>query len=102
MYCSKYDFAASAEQDKLLSSPKGETADSATLGKTAGKDAAQDKPTFVSLLGLPAAKDYADQLLAQALENIDSIARAGDGQADGRQTTAALRALATLLVQRTH
>jgi farnesyl diphosphate synthase len=78
------------------------TADSATLGKTAGKDAAQDKPTFVSLLGLPAAKDYADQLLAQALENIDSIARAGDGQADGRQTTAALRALATLLVQRTH
>jgi farnesyl diphosphate synthase len=28
------------------------TADSATLGKTAGKDAAQDKPTYVSLLGL--------------------------------------------------
>ena len=30
------------------------TADSATLGKTAGKDAAQDKPTYVSLLGLDA------------------------------------------------
>jgi farnesyl diphosphate synthase len=27
-------------------------ADSATLGKTAGKDAAHDKPTYVSLLGL--------------------------------------------------
>lgn len=82
------------------------TADSATLGKTAGKDAAQDKPTFVSLMGLTAAKDYADQLLAKALENIDSIDRAGngqaDGQAEGRQSTAALRALAKLLVQRTH
>ncbi len=32
------------------------TADSATLGKTAGKDAAQDKPTFVSLMGLDASK----------------------------------------------
>ena len=28
------------------------TADSVTLGKTAGKDAANDKPTYVSLLGL--------------------------------------------------
>jgi farnesyl diphosphate synthase len=27
------------------------TADTATLGKTAGKDAAADKPTFVSLMG---------------------------------------------------
>ena len=29
------------------------TADSQTLGKTAGKDAANDKPTYVSLMGLP-------------------------------------------------
>ncbi|WP_439114995.1 polyprenyl synthetase family protein [Hydrogenophaga sp.] len=42
------------------------TADSATLGKTAGKDAACDKPTFVSLLGLEEAKAYADRLLDQA------------------------------------
>ncbi len=28
------------------------TQDSATLGKTAGKDAASDKPTYVSLMGL--------------------------------------------------
>ncbi len=44
------------------------TADSATLGKTAGKDAAADKPTFVSLLGLDAAQAYADRVLDQAHE----------------------------------
>lgn len=37
-----------------------------TLGKTAGKDAAQDKPTYVSMLGLPRAKEFAAQLRAQA------------------------------------
>jgi farnesyl diphosphate synthase len=42
------------------------TADSATLGKTAGKDAAADKPTFVSLMGLDAAQAYADRVLDQA------------------------------------
>jgi farnesyl diphosphate synthase len=72
------------------------TADSATLGKTAGKDAAQAKPTFVSLLGLPAAKEYADQLLRQALDSIATV------EAQGLQHTAALRALAHLLVQRSH
>lgn len=43
-------------------------ADSATLGKTAGKDAANDKPTYVSLLGLDQAKSYAQTLLREALE----------------------------------
>ncbi len=42
------------------------TADSATLGKTAGKDAAADKPTFVSLMGLDGAQAYADRVLEQA------------------------------------
>lgn len=42
------------------------TADSATLGKTAGKDAANDKPTYVSLLGLAAARDLAADLRASA------------------------------------
>jgi farnesyl diphosphate synthase len=41
-------------------------ADTQTLGKTAGKDAQQDKPTFVSLMGLPAAKAYAARLLDEA------------------------------------
>jgi farnesyl diphosphate synthase len=42
------------------------TADSVTLGKTAGKDAANDKPTYVSLLGLSRAQQYAEQLLEEA------------------------------------
>ncbi|MDY0013721.1 MAG: polyprenyl synthetase family protein [Rhodocyclaceae bacterium] len=42
-------------------------ADTATLGKTAGKDAANDKPTFVSLLGLVEARDLAEALLADAV-----------------------------------
>jgi farnesyl diphosphate synthase len=69
------------------------TADSATLGKTAGKDAAQDKPTFVSLLGLQASKDYAQQLLAQALASLEG---------SGLQNTDALQALADMLVNRAH
>ncbi|MBR7800887.1 polyprenyl synthetase family protein [Undibacterium fentianense] len=42
------------------------TADSATLGKTAGKDAADNKPTYVSLLGLEASRQLADQLCHDA------------------------------------
>lgn len=38
------------------------TADSVTLGKTAGKDAAANKPTYVSLLGLDASKSLAEKL----------------------------------------
>ena len=67
------------------------TQDSATLGKTAGKDAAHDKPTYVSLLGLEPSRAYAEALLAQALAALD---------ASGLQNTAALRALAKMVVQR--
>lgn len=38
------------------------TADSATLGKTAGKDAADNKPTYVSLLGLERSRELAEKL----------------------------------------
>ena len=69
------------------------TADAATLGKTAGKDAAQDKPTFVSLMGLQASRDYAQQLLAQALASL---------QTSGLEDTHALQALADMLVNRQH
>lgn len=41
-------------------------ADSATLGKTAGKDAEHNKPTYVSLLGLAGAQDLAQTLRSQA------------------------------------
>lgn len=43
------------------------TASTATLGKTAGKDVAADKPTYVSLLGLSDARTYAAELHADAL-----------------------------------
>ena len=67
------------------------TADSATLGKTAGKDAEQDKPTYVSILGLERSQRYAQELLAQALAALD---------ASGLADTRALRALADMVVNR--
>jgi farnesyl diphosphate synthase len=67
------------------------TADSATLGKTAGKDAAQAKPTYVSVLGLEGAQRRANELLDEAL-----AALAGSGLADTR----ALQSLATMVVHR--
>jgi farnesyl diphosphate synthase len=67
------------------------TADSATLGKTAGKDAAQDKPTYVSVLGLERARAHARELLGQARD-----ALAASGLADTR----ALLALAEMVVHR--
>ena len=75
------------------------TADSTTLGKTAGKDAAQDKPTFVSLMGLEGATNYAQQLLSRALTNLDVI---DTFEPHSSQSTAALRALADMLVNRHH
>ena len=69
------------------------TADSVTLGKTAGKDAASDKPTYVSLLGLERAQQYASQLLEQA-----HAALADSGLPDVR----ALAALADMVVRRSH
>jgi farnesyl diphosphate synthase len=67
------------------------TADSATLGKTAGKDAAQDKPTYVALLGLERSAAFAQELLAQALA---ALARTG------LRDTQALHALAIMVVNR--
>lgn len=42
-------------------------ADTATLGKTAGKDADNDKPTYVKLMGLDAARAYAHRLVDDAV-----------------------------------
>ncbi len=42
-------------------------ADTATLGKTAGKDADANKPTYVSILGLQRAKDLAEELYENAI-----------------------------------
>ncbi|MEO8344029.1 MAG: polyprenyl synthetase family protein [Gallionella sp.] len=45
-------------------------ADTATLGKTAGKDANNGKPTYVSLLGVHGAQDMARELHGEALETL--------------------------------
>jgi farnesyl diphosphate synthase len=66
------------------------TADSATLGKTAGKDAAANKPTYVSILGLDASRRLADKLRNDAHEALVPF-----GDKAGR-----LRELADLIVQR--
>ena len=66
------------------------TADSATLGKTAGKDAADNKPTYVSILGLEQSQALAEKLrndAHRALEQFGEKARR-------------LRELADLIVQR--
>jgi farnesyl diphosphate synthase len=67
------------------------TADSATLGKTAGKDADQDKPTYVSVLGLERSAAHAQQLLAQALAALAQ---------SGLRNTRALQGLADMVVNR--
>jgi farnesyl diphosphate synthase len=67
------------------------TADSQTLGKTAGKDAADEKPTFVSLMGLSESRRYAQSLLAQAQASL---------RQSGLPNTTALGALADRLVHR--
>ena len=69
------------------------TADSATLGKTAGKDADNDKPTYVSLMGLQQSQVYAEALLREALGALDDSGLSP-------QRTQALRALADMVVNR--
>ncbi len=69
------------------------TADSATLGKTAGKDANADKPTFVSLMGLDDSRAFAQELLSRALAALDG---------SGLSHTQPLRALADMVVNRHH
>ncbi|WP_426194412.1 polyprenyl synthetase family protein [Massilia sp. DWR3-1-1] len=66
------------------------TADSATLGKTAGKDAAANKPTYVSILGLDESRALAQTLRRDAHEALLPFGE------QGRR----LRELADLIVQR--
>jgi farnesyl diphosphate synthase len=51
-------------------------ADTATLGKTAGKDADNDKPTYVTLLGVQAAKKMAAELHRDALDALTEFGAA--------------------------
>lgn len=66
--------------------------DVATLGKTPGKDAQDHKPTYVSLLGLDASRELAQQLGERAHAALASL-----GPRAGR-----LDALVGLIIQRVH
>ncbi len=65
-------------------------ADTSTLGKTAGKDADSNKPTYVSILGLADAKQHAQKLYQNA---IDALAPFGND-------AIRLRELARFITQR--
>ena len=67
------------------------TADSGTLGKTAGKDAEHHKPTYVSTLGLPGARQLAQTLGEQASSALTD---------SGLAHTQALQALARRVIYR--
>ncbi|MBM3389007.1 MAG: polyprenyl synthetase family protein [Betaproteobacteria bacterium] len=69
------------------------TQDTAVLGKTAGKDQEQLKPTYVSLMGLQAAQQHAHELHEQALQAL---------VASTLPNTQRLRELADLVVHRQH
>ena len=64
--------------------------DSAALGKTAGKDAASDKPTYTSLFGLGPARTMA----------ADCVVRAHRVLADAELTDSWLDAIADWVVSR--
>jgi farnesyl diphosphate synthase len=53
------------------------TADSSKLGKTAGKDAAANKPTYVTLMGLEQAQTFAKTLHQEAVEAIAPLGESG-------------------------
>jgi geranylgeranyl pyrophosphate synthase len=52
--------------------------DTATLGKNAGSDAAKNKSTYPSVLGVEAARERADSLYARALDALRSVGGAGE------------------------
>ena len=62
------------------------------LGKTAGKDAQANKPTYVSLMGLSPARQYAKNLIGQSIAALDRF----------DQRAAHLRALAHFVIDRNH
>ena len=69
-----------------------EESDTATLGKTQGKDKDNDKPTYPALLGLAGAKQKAQELHEKALECLSGFGKEAD----------LLRDLSLYIIQRTH
>ena len=64
--------------------------DTQTLGKTQGADAALNKPTYVSLLGLDGAKQKAAQLHQAAMDALDPLG----------ENAQALRQIADYIIKR--
>jgi len=64
----------------------------ALLGKTAGKDKDSNKPTYVSLMGMSSAKQFADELLDDAISSVSAF----------REPANRLRELAMFIVRRDH
>lgn len=62
-------------------------ADTITLGKTSGKDAAANKPTFCTLLGVTQAKTMATELQQAAHRILDEIEKSGANCLRLRQLT---------------
>lgn len=75
-------------QDDILD----ETSDTATLGKTQGKDQDNDKPTYPALLGLAGAKQKAQELHAQAVQSLSGFGAEAD----------ILRDLSLYIIERQH
>ncbi len=69
-----------------------EESDTATLGKTQGKDQDNDKPTYPALLGLAGAKQKAQELHEQAIESLAIFGSEAD----------LLRDLSLYIIQRDH
>ncbi|WP_341327927.1 (2E,6E)-farnesyl diphosphate synthase [Methylotuvimicrobium sp. KM2] len=69
-----------------------EESDTATLGKTQGKDKDNDKPTYPALLGLAGAKQKAQELHEQAIESLKGFGSEAD----------LLRDLSLYIIQRDH
>lgn len=69
-----------------------EESDTATLGKTQGKDQDNDKPTYPALLGLDGAKQKAEVLHDQAIDSLTDFGAEAD----------LLRDLSLYIIQRDH
>ncbi|MFY0989264.1 farnesyl diphosphate synthase [Halomonas sp. C05BenzN] len=68
------------------------TGDTVTLGKATGADAARDKPTYPTLLGLDGARSRAHELVEEAVAALAPLGSAG----------AALAELARYMIERDH
>jgi len=77
-----------------------ESASTEALGKTAGKDKAQQKPTYVSLMGLEKARGFAHDLHRQSIDCLAQAKKIDSGL--GAEGMAHLAALADLIVLRQH